>query len=196
MSTPVRSRQIRTGLITVVSVFIAIIVLLALSAIDNPDGSPWLESSLIGQTLAMLGVVAAAVLPSLLATRRDAAVARDQLENTHVDAPGKVSNVRDDIDQKHDALVDLVNAFSKQMEHKFDGVYAEFRGMRRDIGRAADQADHAAQAASRVRDSVDAVKDTVDEYRDRLGSVEAKIDGIVEATTGTIPVVDPKEKKP
>lgn len=194
MSTPVRSRQIRTGLITAVSVFVAILVLLILSAIDNPDGTPWLESSLIGQTLAMLGVVAAAVLPSLLATRRDVAVARDQLENTHVDAPGKISNVRDDIDHKHDALVDLVNAFSEKMEHKFDGVYAEFRGMRRDIGRAADQADRAAQAAGRVRDTVDEVKEVVDQYKERLGSVEAKIDGIVEATTGTIPLVDPQEE--
>lgn len=194
MSTPVRGRQIKTGLITVVSVFLAILILLALSAIDNPDGTPWLESTLIGQTLAMLGVVTAAVLPSLLATRRDVAVARDQLENTHVDAPGKISNVRDDIDHKHDVMLEVLSAFSEKMEHKFDGVYAEFRGVRKDIGRAADQADRAAVAAARVRDTIDEVKEVVDTYKERLGSVEAKIDGIVQATTGTIPLVKPEEE--
>lgn len=191
---PVRNKQIRTGILTAISVFSAVLVLLILSAIDGPDGKPWLESTLVGQTLAMLGVVAAAVLPGLLATRKDAAVARDQLENSHVSDTSKVSNVRDDLDHKHSAVMDAVEALAQKMERKFDGVYSEIRGTRRDIGRAADQADRARDAADKLRDQVGVVSDKVDGVVGRIDSVEAKVDGIVEATTGTIPVVSPHEE--
>lgn len=200
MTTPVRNRQIKTGIITAFSVFGAVLCLLGLSAIDNADGTPWLESTLIGQTLAMLGVIAAAVLPSLLATRRDAAVVRDQLENTHVDTPDKISNVRDDLDYKNEVVLRAVERVAQQnrdlaekVERKFDGVYAEFRGARKDIGRATDQADRAASAADRLRDSVQEYKDKTD---GRLESIETKLDGIVEVATGSIPVVDTDEETP
>lgn len=190
----VRNKQIRTGLWTTISIGAAIILLLVLSSINNPDGTPWLESTLIGQTLAMLGVVAAAVLPSLIATRRDAAVAREQLENSHVEDSSKVSNVRDDLDHKHGAVMDAVAELAARMERKFDGVYAEFRGTRGDIGRAARQADAARDAADTLRDKVDVIAGRVSDVHDRIDSVEAKVDGIVQVTTGNIPVVEEQEE--
>jgi hypothetical protein len=180
---PVRTKQIRTAVWTAVWLVVAIACLLLLSTIDNPDGTPWLESSLLGQTLTLLGVLSAIVLPALFAARKDAAVTRDQLENSHVDDASKVSNVRDDLDHKHSAVIDAVAALAEKMESKFDGVYAEFRGTRRDIGRAADLASDARAAADKARDKTD-------ELVDRIDSVEAKVDGIVQATTGNIPVVE------
>ena len=201
---PVRSRNIRTALWTAVSVVGTIIGLLVLSTINNPDGTPWLESSLLGQTIVVVGSLSAIVLPTLIGARRDAAVARDQLENSHVQNADKVSNVRDDLDHKHSALLEALESglteLSARMDRKFDGVYAEFRGTRGDIGRAAKQADAARDAADKLRDKVDTIAEQsdsvaskVDGIAERIDSVEAKVDGIVEVATGTIPVVEKEE---
>jgi hypothetical protein len=140
-TTVVKKRQLRTGLLTILSVSGTIVGVLFLSAVDNPDGTPWLESTIIGQTLVTLGVVASAILPSLLGARKDAAVTRDQLENAHVDAPGRVSNVRDDLDGKHERTVDILAAIDKKIDRRFDTVASDVRGIRRDIGRLWDKAE-------------------------------------------------------
>lgn len=131
-----RQRQAKTGLWTVLSVAIALFGILVLSTIDTPDGTPWLESTLIGQTLATMGLILAAVLPSLLGTRKDAAVVREQVQNSHV------KNQRDDMDDKHDEIRELIGVeFSKlhhEIHERFEGVASDFRGVRKDIGRSAD----------------------------------------------------------
>lgn len=135
----VTRRQVRTGLFTAISVLSTFLVILGLSTVDNPDGTPWLESSVIGQSLATLGLITAAVLPSLLGTRKDAAVARDQLENSHVDDPSRVSNVRDDMDEKHSEILARLDRFEERVDRRFDGQSADIRGLRRDIGRHSDK---------------------------------------------------------
>lgn len=131
-------RQTRTWIWTALSIAGALAALLLLSTIDNADGTPWLESTLIGQTLALLGVVAAAFLPSLISTRKDAAVVRDQLENSHVDNPQRVSNVRENIDSNHIEILKRLDRFETRVDRRFDGMASDIRGVRRDIGRHAD----------------------------------------------------------
>jgi len=186
---PVRKQQVRTGLWTAGSVLATIAALLLLSTIDNPDGTPWLESSLLGQTLVVVGSISAIVLPSLIGTRRDAAVARDQLENSHVANSAKVSNVRDDLDHKHDRMVEIIEAFAVRVDQKFEAVHAEFRGTRKDIGRVADQADRAATEAAHLSRRFQDYKDA---SNDRLDTIESTLTGIA-TVTGSMPVIEQED---
>lgn len=172
-----RNRQAKTGLWTVLSITIAIFGILILSTIDTPDGKPWLESTLIGQTLATMGLVLAAVLPSLLGTRKDAAVVREQVQNSHV------KNQRDDMDDKHDEIRDLIGVeFSKlhhEIHERFEGVASDFRGVRKDIGRSADDIRGLATGHKELRDKLD-------DLGGRVGALSGKIE--VDTKTGEIHV--------
>lgn len=130
----VTRRQVRTGLWTALSVGLTIIGVLLLSTIDNPDGTPWLENNLVGQTLTIIGAVAAVILPSLVGTRKDAAVARDQLENSHVDDPMRISNVRDDMDRKHEELLHVLRSVQEEAGRFRNHVEDAFNHVRMDIG--------------------------------------------------------------
>lgn len=131
-----RNRQTKTAIWTVLSVAVAFLAVLILSTIDTPSGDPWLESSLIVQTLATMGLILAAVLPSLLGTRKDAAVVREQVQNSHT------KNQRDDMDDKHEEIRELLASKFEQlhnrMDDRFQAVASDIRGVRRDVGRLAD----------------------------------------------------------
>lgn len=105
MTSSVNKRLASTGIWTVVSVALVLLSILLLSTAKNPDGSHWLESSTVASTLATLGLIAAAVLPTVLGTRKDAAEVREQVQNSHMKPDGSPLNLRDDLDDKHDILV-------------------------------------------------------------------------------------------
>jgi hypothetical protein len=176
-----RNRQVKTGLWTVLSLSLAFVGVLMLSTIDTPNGEPWLESSAIAQTLTTLGLVAAAILPSLLGTRKDSAVVREQVENSHVTNPDKISNVRDDMDSKHEEIRDLIEKHTERMEARFNGMASDIRGVRRDIGRSSDAITELQTDHKHLRDNLVAVKDDVKSLRaTHIG---------VDRETGTIHIV-------
>lgn len=177
------SPRTRTALWTTVSIVGAIVGLLLLSTIDNPDGTPWLEGTVIGQSLALLAVVTAAILPSLLAqqksieeTKRVAHVVRDEVQNSHT------VNFRDNIDNNHSTVVDAIASLDRKFETRFNGFASDLRGVRRDIGRNADNTDELRKELKEHREAVD---DKIDEIEDAVSSA------IRGAVTGVIEVISP-----
>jgi type II secretory pathway component PulK len=150
-----------------------------MSTIDTPDGKPWLESTIIGQTLATLGLVLAAVLPSLLGTRKDAAVVREQVQNSHT------INQRDDMDQKHDSVVELISAFSARMDDKFQAVDSNIRGVRKDVGRLADGHASMDERLRKQERVMHGVQHSVDGLDRKFAPLE------VNAKTGEIQIIKP-----
>lgn len=132
-------RKAHPVLWTLGAIVIAVIAILILGAV--PDGDPVIKNpeALITQILITAGVIGAATLPILVKTQRDAAVARDQVANDHIDTEGKQINLRVDQDEKHEEVVGLVTKkFEKLTEHfntQFDGVRSDIRGIRTDVGR-------------------------------------------------------------
>lgn len=183
MSLSVKNKQVATGLWTLFAVFIVVIGVLILSAVNNTDGTPWIENNIVVQTLLTISAVAAIALPSLLSARKDVAVTRDQVQNSHS------INLRDDQDQKHDVVVDLISQVIKVVDVKIEGVHSDVRGLRKDIGRNTDQIDRNASATSRLGEQFQEYKDEVDE---RLDHVEQGISDI-KVATGSIAIIKPKE---
>lgn len=179
-----KNRQIRTGLWTVVCLVVAFLGVLLLSTIDTADGEPWLESSAIAQTLATLGLVAAAVVPLLVSTRRDASVVREQVQNSHT------TNQRDDMDQKHQAVVDLVTekfeALRSHMDQRFHDHGSDLRGVRKDVGRAVDDISELRKEHKGLKDEVGTVKEDVKSLRATHIGVDRET-GTIHIVTDTLP---------
>lgn len=123
------------------AVILAVVAVLILGAVDGPDGGPVIKNpeALITQILITAGVIGAATLPLLVKTQRDAAVAKEQLANDHIDQEGKAINLRVEQDERHSTVVDLVtDKFDDLTRHfniQFDGVRSDIRGIRSDVGR-------------------------------------------------------------
>lgn len=151
MTSTVTRRLAQTGLWTAVSVVVAILGILLLSTIDNADGTPWLESSTIAQTISLLAVVAAAVLPSVLGTRKDAAEVREQVQNAHVKADGTPLNLRDDLDDKHDVLFSGL----KHLTALIEGVIVDQRTERDSIAALTKRVDTNSKRLSQIKPCAD-----------------------------------------
>jgi hypothetical protein len=164
VTTTVNKRLTQTGLWTALAVGVAILGILLLSTIDTPDGEPWLESSTIAQTLSLLAVVGAAVLPSVLGTRKDAAEVREQVQNAHMKPDGTPLNLRDDLDDKHN----LTSGALKHLTALVEGVIDDQRNDRED--RRSDRADIRA-----LTKRVDTVTSHVGELRKTLGTATSEI---------------------
>jgi hypothetical protein len=186
VNNPVRAKQIQTGLWTIVAVLIVVIGVALLSAVDDGAGNPWIENNIVVQTLLTISAVAAIALPSLVSARKDVAetnrttaIVRDQVQNSHT------VNLRDDQDQKHDVVVDLISQVIKIVDVKIEGVHSDIRGLRKDIGRNTDQIDRNASATSRLGDQFHEYREEVDE---RFNLVENSLEDI-KTTTGSIAII-------
>jgi hypothetical protein len=152
----VKVRQAKTWAWTVGSFVVALASVVALSTIDAPDGKPLLETSVIVQVISIFGLVASVTLPPLINARKDAAVVREQVQNTHT------VNMRDDQDDKHSAVIEAVETLATRMDRKFDAVASEFRGVRADIGRVVDR-------ELRNADAILALAERLEKVEDRRG---------------------------
>lgn len=148
MSTsPSPSQRTRAVLWTIGALFTLIVVIGLLSLVETPDGDPLVKNpdTIIIQIIATAGLVGAAVLPLLVRAQKDAAVAREQVANDHIDAQGNPINLRVDVDDKHNELIALVtdkfDAFQTHTNIQFNGIRSDMRGMRKDIGRNTDAND-------------------------------------------------------
>lgn len=153
MSNQVRSSQAKTWAWTLGSFVIALCVVVFLSTFKGEDGKPLLETSVIVQVISIFGLVASVTLPPLINARKDAAVVREQVQNTHE------TNLRDDQDGKHSAVMDAVEALATKMDRKFDAVGSEIRGVRADVGRVAHQGMLTQEAILGLADRVKRVED-------------------------------------
>lgn len=171
----IQTQHRKTILWTVASVCSSFIIVLILSTIKTPDGDYWLESSTIGQTVSTLGVVASAVLPTMLSSRKDTAVIREQVQNSHQEP------LRNDLDGKHDTVIEKLNRLEARIDSRFEGVASDIRGIRRDVGRVSDQGLRTQDAIISLADRVDRNRDSVDVVTKAL---EVRVSNLEEGNDG------------
>ena len=73
----------RTLLWTILLVSAMLVAILAVAAIHDRHGDPWISDSIIGQAIATLGIIGAAVGPSLVKVARDTATIKHEVKNDH-----------------------------------------------------------------------------------------------------------------
>lgn len=107
----------RTFLWTVICVAVYFIVISLLSAVDGPDGTPWVDSSVLGEAIKTLGLFAAAFGPILLDLRKDTRTVKHEVKNDHT------TNLRVESDQRYAATKRWMETISKDI----GGIRGELR---------------------------------------------------------------------
>lgn len=147
----------------VIGVIILMGTFVLLGALNDADGQPLVENpgALIGTLITTVGVMFSALLALVVRSEKtsdsmnkDTKAIRDQLENAHVEDPGKVSNIRDDLDTKaskedlrdvHISIEQLVRDSIDDMgstllvaiaslDRRIEGSASDIRGVRKDVG--------------------------------------------------------------
>lgn len=140
----------RTSWKIALALFAVVVVIIAAGAV-HVNGKPLIENAtgLLVQIIASAGLVLVAALPLLKRTERqaasaavDASVAKEQTTNSHK------TNLREELDERHEELVQLFKSqggqialiVDTQRSHGDDirGIKSDQRGIRRDIGRNSD----------------------------------------------------------
>lgn len=161
------------------AVVLAVVAVLILGAVDGPEGKPVISNpeALITQILITAGVIGAATLPTLIKTQKDAAVAKEQLANDHIDEDGKPINLRVEQDERHTTVVDLVtDKFDDLARHfniQFDGVRSDIRGIRTDIGRNTNKIE---RTREKLDEHIDQSRDIIDRFDNEIGELR-KLNG-------------------
>lgn len=156
------------------AVVLAVVAILILGAVDGPDGEPVIKNpeALITQILITAGVIGAATLPLLIKTQKDAAIAKEQLANDHIDDKGKPINLRVEQDERHTTVVDLVtDKFDELQKHfniQFDGVRSDIRGIRTDIGRNTTKID---KTSDKLTEHIEQSRDIIDRFDNEIGEL-------------------------
>jgi hypothetical protein len=88
--------------------------------------------------VAIIAAIAGIVTTVLqLGSRRQMRAVRDQLENDHAKDPHKVTNLRDDLDGKHNELLAPIRAVVRDI----GGIREELRQLRRDLSHTNERVD-------------------------------------------------------
>jgi hypothetical protein len=123
--------------------------------------------TLVGAALALMGWMLRRlkhIQDDTAAARKDAAAAKQSsavtewhTANAHLDPnTGLPINQRDDMDQKHEQLLELFEG----VNGRFDNVERDIRGMQRDIGRLADADLEQVRKSNRMQDHLDELERT------------------------------------
>lgn len=152
--------KFRNSLLWAFIVFIFIAgAIVFLGSSNNLNGVPFIESpgSLLGTLFTSVGVIATGILAIVIKTeknseivRENTQIARDQLENSHIGDPSKISNIRDDLDTKaskedlkrlegiinraFESVSDDMKSSFRSLDRRIDGSTSDIRGIRADIG--------------------------------------------------------------
>ena len=130
-STPTQNNK-RTLLWTALSVTIFLIAFLLLSTIDDAQGNPWIDTSLLGQLLTTIGAVAALFGPLLVKNTKDVAVVKHEVKNDHT------TNLRVEGDDRHGEIVDMF----KDVRKDIGGIRAEIREDRQAVNTRLEEHSH------------------------------------------------------
>lgn len=139
-----RSRTARTARIigwTVVSVVAYFVLLPLLSAIDGPDGKPWIETSILGEQIKQLGLIASVSGPAAITLLKDVKDVKHEVKNDHS------TNLRVENDSRHGEMLKLLN----DVRQDIGGIRQELRDDRRSVS-----------------DRFDAVHDRLSEHSERI----------------------------
>ena len=118
-----RSRTARIIAWTVVSVVAYFILLPLLSAIDGPDGKPWIETSILGEQIKQLGLFASASGPAVIALLKDVKDVKHEVKNDHI------TNLRVENDSRHAETLKLF----ADVREDIGGIRQELRDDRRSV---------------------------------------------------------------
>ena len=134
---------------SVVMVVVFIVIVLILGQTHGPDGTPIVKNpeGLIVSMLTTAGLVTTVALPLLLRTQKDAAVAREQVANDHVDTEGKAINLRVESDLRHAELVDKMDDIAKSTANQITGLRKDVGGVRRDLSGVSERFDDHTKAS-------------------------------------------------
>lgn len=119
------------------------------------------------QTISSTAVVLSAAITALLAVivakinRRvkiihgDQVVIRDQLDNDHVQDPTKVSNLREDLDGKHSAVIEVMRGefaeLRRDVSADIGGLRSDLRITRREVASTNERIDETNKNVNRLR---------------------------------------------
>lgn len=177
------------------AVIAAVVVIVILGSVNNTNGQPIIKNPelLIAQILITAGVIGAATLPILIKTQKDAAVAKDQVTNDHVDEDGQHINLRVEQDERHHTVIELVTEkfddLTNHFNRQFDGVRSDIRGIRYDVGRNTNRIEKTSdKLEDHLRESVDVIK----EFRGEIGELH-KLNVTLEDTIPLPPEEDPSK---
>lgn len=123
---PERTPRSRTARIigwTVVSVIAYFILLPLLSAIDGPDGKPWVETSILGEQIKQLGLIASVSGPAAIALLKDVKDVKHEVKNDHT------TNFRVENDSRHAETLKLF----ADVRRDIGGIRQELRDDRRSV---------------------------------------------------------------
>ena len=118
-----RSRTIRIVGWTVVSVTVYFFLLPLLSALDGPDGQPWVETRILGEQIRQLGLIASVAGPAAIALLKDVKDVKYEVKNDHS------TNLRVENDSRHAETLKLLSEVKKDI----GGIRQELRDDRRSV---------------------------------------------------------------
>jgi len=129
-----RRHPVLAGVLGLSVAFVCVSVVLLFIVPRSPlDGG---TERIIVQVISSAALVLAASLPVLLSTRKsvekvaaDTAIVRAEVKNSHT------TNLREESDERHDAVMDLLTELREEMRE----TRADVRGLRRDGGRQDDR---------------------------------------------------------
>ena len=144
-----------------------IFVIILLSKWENAKNEPFLDNPtlIIVAVVGAVGTLGAALLPPLIRTQRDAAETRDHVANNHIKPDGSAINLREEQDDRHHELKNLIIRQGARFERSLEG-------MRDDIRRNADE-------HIRLREDVSDVRDGLTEHLEESREVIAELRGEV-----------------
>lgn len=178
------------------AVIAAVVLVIILGQVQTEGGGPVIKNPelLITQILITAGVIGAATLPTLIKTQKDAAVAKEQLANDHIDNEGQQINLRVEQDERHHTVVDLVTEkfedLIKHFNHQFDGVRSDIRGIRSDVGRNTNRIE---RTSNKLEDHLDESVEVIKEFRTEIGELH-KLNASLEDTQPRPPATTPEEE--
>lgn len=138
MTTATSPRRTHTVLWVIGALVLLIAAVLVLGQVKDAEGDPLINNpdALLIQIVATAGLVGAGTLPLLIKAQRDAAEAKEQVSNDHIDEHGNPINMRVEQDVRHDAVIDLMIAkfedITRHVNTQFDGIREEIRDLRKD----------------------------------------------------------------
>lgn len=187
MTTTHSPRRTHTVLWVIGALVLLVAAVLVLGQIHDASGDPLVKNpdALLIQIIATAGLVGAGTLPLLIKAQRDAAAAKEQVSNDHIDEHGNPINMRVEQDVRHDAVVDLMIAKFEDLTRHFN---TQFDGVREDIrGLADDDRETRSKLDKHLEDSKEVVKDLKTEIQE-LHKISSSMED-------TVPIV-PKPTNP
>lgn len=136
-----RSRAARIIGWTGVSVIAYFVLLTLLSAIDGPDGKPWIETYILGEQIEQVGLISSVSGPAVIALLKDVKDVKHEVKNDHS------TNLRVENDSRHAETLKLF----ADVRRDIGGIRQELRDDRRSVS-----------------DRFDIVHDALSEHSERI----------------------------